>query len=116
MSCTREITLTLTKLNRNDVLNQALRGANTIAWEATFTHPLGHILQFQLPMLRVPQAPEDGTPDRKAKENPTLEAVRAVGVASAIEWGCDLIDGGATTLEGLTTTAAATTTTTTAPA
>lgn len=111
LGCTREISLTLTKLNRDDDLNQALRGANTISWECRLTHPLGHILEIQIPRLQVPQAPEDGTPDKKARENPTLEAVRAIGDASAIIWGCDLIDGGATTLAPLTTTEEPTTTT-----
>ena len=115
VSCSREITLTLTKLNRDANLNEILRAAGQTSFEALFTHPLGHVLHIQLPRLIVPRSPEDGTPDKKARENPTLTATRAIGEASAIIWGCDLIAGGATTLEPLTTTTEEPTTTTEEP-
>jgi hypothetical protein len=111
----RTIELELTRVNRTDVMNQAIREANTISFETVWQHPLGYVMQIQLPVLHVESSDEDGTPSRVAKENPRLTAI-ADALGSAIYYGVDL-GPGATTMEPMTTTSTEepTTTTTSAP-
>jgi len=105
----REVTLDINKLNRSDLFNRAIREALNISFEATFTHPLGHVLQIQLPKLAVSASDEDATPSRVAKEAPRMVAL-ADAAGHCVVYAVDLSP--ATTMAPLTTTAAATTTTT----
>lgn len=111
----RAISLELTKVNRDDAFNEAIRDGGPFAFEAAFIHPDGHLWQIQLPAIYCEQSDEDGTPDQLAKENPRFEAGVDAG-GNDIIWAVDL-GPATTTLAPLTTTAAppATTTTTTAP-
>lgn len=121
----RRITLDLTKVNNNDAMNDAIRSGGTLSFEASFFHPLAHVLQFQFPMLVVPESDEDGTPSQLAKETPRLMAIVPPDGSLEMIWTCDLATGGTSTLLPLTTTLGPTTTavptteeptTTTAPA
>ena len=104
----RRISLELTRVNRQDEFNDAIRSATDISFEANFRHPEGHILQLQLPKLVVPASEEDGTPSQVAKESPRLIAV-ANAAGNALVYGVDLAAGGTTTLAPLTTTEGPTT-------
>ena len=112
----RTITLELTKLNNSDRFNEAIRDGGLLTFQATFTHPAGHILQIILPSLYTEESDEDGTPSAQAKESPTLEARAANTGPYAgcdIVYAVDLAEGGTTTLAPITTTTVVGATTTT---
>ncbi len=101
----RTTTLSLTKVNYDGDLNDALRAGVPVTFEANFIHPAGHLLQVKFPRLFVAESPEDGTPSKLAKESPRFEAA-ADDRGIDVKWAVDLAGGGTTTMPGFTTTTA----------
>ncbi len=110
----RFISLDLNKCNLDDDKNALIRAGGTMSFEAIFTHPLGHILQIQLPYLAVETSDESVSETEVSKETPLLQALSTEG--NDIIWGCDLVDDGTTTIAPLTSTTEAPTTSTTTAA
>jgi len=110
----REVTLDLTSLNNDDRYNESIRDGSTVSFQATFTHPDGHIFQIILPSLYAEESPEDGTPDKQAVEAPKMIAQAAAAGTYEGEDIVYAVDLGptTTTLAPITTTTEAATTTT----
>jgi len=79
----RSVALELTRLDGTDEFNAAIRGGATIAFEAEFTHPDGHEMSLELPVLHPAESSEDAPPARLALSHARLEA-------AADESGADL--------------------------
>jgi len=92
----RTVRLEMAKLHLSDVLNAAVRGGSSLSFAALFTHPAGHELTLELPVLYASDNREEAPPDRLARSRAVLEA-------AADESGRDLIHE--VRLLGATTTA-----------
>lgn len=103
----RDITLELTKVNLNDILQTAMRYGDEITFEASFVHPeTGALFQFSLPMLQPESVDESVSRDEPTMENTTLTAVTDDS-DNDIYWGYD--SSPTTTLAAMTTNAPGTT-------
>jgi len=105
----REISLELTKVNRSERLNDAIRSGGVMSFEAEFYHPDGHYFGVQLPVLALEESDETASRTDPTKEAPSFQAITN-DAGEDITWGFD--EGPTTTtLEPLTTTQGPTTTT-----
>ena len=70
----RSVSLIVTKLNNTDDFNAAIRSGAALSFGAHFTHPDGHEMTLELPVLRPERSDEDGEPSRVARSSTMLQA------------------------------------------
>ncbi len=109
----REISLDLTDVDNDARFNEAIRSGDPLSFTADFFHPLGHLLQIQLPLLAVEESDESASQADPTKRAPRLQAIVPCEGGDEICWALDR-GPTTTTLEPLSTTPAPTTTTTAA--
>ena len=93
-ACSRTVSLELTKLHNSDALNDAIRDGGSLSFAATFTHPAGHQLMLQTPVLYAARNSEPADPMHAARSRALLEAVTD-GAGNDLIYQLDL--AGATT-------------------
>lgn len=70
----RAVSLRLRKLDDSGAFNAALRTGGTISFEATLTHPEGHTLSLELPVLYPEEGDEEARPGTLARTTLHMEA------------------------------------------
>lgn len=85
----RRVGLELTKADDDGALRAALRSGTPLAFDAAFTHPEGHALDFALPCLYAASADDGAAPGAVAEEATRLEAATGPG-GDDVTWSVDL--------------------------